>query len=86
MAVTKCASCGNTFFEVVTKEPVRSNYKLNFVQCSQCGTVVGVLDYFNIGAKIHDVEEKLDRSNRAIDQLLHGIEIVNNSLRLLAKK
>ena len=60
MAYSKCPKCESTYFEVVEKEPSKSNYKLIFVQCSTCGCVVGTMDYFNIGSRIKDVEKKID--------------------------
>jgi len=52
MALSSCPKCGNHLFEVQTVEPMHSNYKLNCVQCSSCGTVVGALEYLNLGAHI----------------------------------
>ena len=59
MAIPTCGKCGGTLFEVVQQEPLRSEFKLMFVQCSSCGNVVGVLDYFNIGQLLHELAEKL---------------------------
>ena len=45
MATSKCHACGSTHFEVVpamTIPPLKSKPK--FVQCSECGAVVGVVD------------------------------------------
>ncbi len=61
MATSKCPKCGNTSFEMKEHTPDKSNYKLEFVQCSSCGTVVGVMDYFNIGTRINEVDEKIDK-------------------------
>ena len=49
MAVSSCPKCGGNRFEVKEAEPTGSAYVLAFVQCSACGTVVGVMDYANIG-------------------------------------
>lgn len=66
MAVSSCPKCGNFTFEMKVVEPRDSNYKLNFVQCASCGAVVGVLDYFNIGAKIAKQDEALKKIARAL--------------------
>jgi predicted Zn finger-like uncharacterized protein len=55
MAYSKCPSCSSTYFET----PSGSRYKLQFVKCSSCGTVVGVLDYYNIGALLFALAKKL---------------------------
>ncbi len=49
MAVSTCPKCDSHRFETTVTEPHNSNFKLIFVQCSSCGAVVGVLDFFNIG-------------------------------------
>jgi hypothetical protein len=59
MALSKCVKCENTLFEVVENTPARANYKLNFVQCSRCGGVVGVLDFYNIGEMLSRISRKL---------------------------
>lgn len=59
MATTQCAKCGSHGFEMVHYTPKGSRFKLNFVQCSSCGAVVGVLDYYNIGNLIAELGQKL---------------------------
>ena len=53
--------CGGTSFEQVEATPRNSNFKLNFVQCASCGGVIGVIDYFNIGADLHELARQLGR-------------------------
>lgn len=61
MAISsQCPKCNSTSFETVIETPKRSNFKLLFIRCEKCGTVVGVLDYYNIGALIHDFAQKLN--------------------------
>ena len=76
MAYSKCPKCDNTFFELVENSPAKSNFKLMFVQCSKCGAVVGVMDYYNIGSVIKKVEEKIDRLERNSS----NTSSINNSL------
>ena len=59
MAMSTCTKCGNTQFEVKEVSPGESNFKFNFIQCTSCGGVIGVLDYFNIGELIHQLAEEL---------------------------
>jgi predicted nucleic-acid-binding Zn-ribbon protein len=54
-----CVKCGSTSFETKEASPNGSNFKLIFVQCASCGGVVGVTEYFNIGAKIEALAKKL---------------------------
>jgi len=54
-----CPSCSNTEFEVVNETPVNSNYELIFVRCTSCKSVVGVIDYYNVGTLIKKLAAKL---------------------------
>ena len=56
---SKCPNCTNTEFEVVNETPVNSNYELIFVRCNSCKTVVGVIDFYNVGALVKKLASKL---------------------------
>lgn len=56
---SKCPKCENSAFEVVNELPVNSNYELIFVRCVNCRTVVGVIDYYNVGTLIKKLALKL---------------------------
>ena len=59
MVRSKCPKCDNTRFEVVEHSPSGSNFKLMFIQCASCGSVVGVTEYYNAGALLHKIMKKL---------------------------
>jgi len=79
MAISKCPKCDNTFFELVENSPSKSNYKLLFVQCSRCGTVVGAMDYYNIGTVLNKVENNLEK----IEKNLNNVNSINNNLNIV---
>lgn len=56
---SKCPGCSNTEFEVVNETPVNSNYELIFVRCTSCKVVIGVIDYYNVGALVKKLAAKL---------------------------
>lgn len=62
MAMSTCVKCGSTRFEIKLAEPHNSNFKVNFVQCSSCGGVVGVMEYYSTGGLIKDLAKKLNVS------------------------
>jgi len=43
MAQSSCAKCGSRSFETVEASPRNAEGRVSFVQCAQCGTVVGVI-------------------------------------------
>jgi len=57
---SKCPKCDSSTFESVIETPKNSNFKLNFIRCASCKTVVGVLDFYNIGALIRSFANKLN--------------------------
>lgn len=81
MASTRCPHCSSTVFETKIFEPPGGRYKQVFVQCGSCGTPYGVLDYFNLGSKLADLQEKvsemdskLDRLGAALNQIVHALQ------------
>ncbi len=59
MAQSTCVKCGNHTFELALVEPQRAMFKLHFVQCTSCGGVVGVTEYYNIGATLEKIAAKI---------------------------
>lgn len=64
MARSTCPNpqCKGHNFELALNEPAKSAFKLQFVQCSSCGTVVGVLEYHNTAALLQKLAKKLNVS------------------------
>ena len=44
MAVSTCLKCAGHSFELAMFTPMGESHKLTIVQCSGCGTPIGVLD------------------------------------------
>lgn len=59
MAFSTCIKCGSTSFEIKENSPNQSNFKFMFIQCSSCGGVVGVTDYYNTGNIVIKIARKL---------------------------
>jgi len=86
MAYSKCPKCDKTSFEVKENSPVHSNYKILFVQCSSCGTVVGTMDFYNIGARLSEIEKKIDNitsSSYSSSSVTSNLSVVNENIARL---
>jgi len=61
MAVSTCPKCGANEFEVVEKQPHNFKTSLYFVQCEECGAVVGVIDthYYKVEDRFEQVRSKI---------------------------
>jgi hypothetical protein len=69
MALPTCIKCGSHTFELVDFEPRGSNYKINSVQCTNCGGIAGVLEYYDAGVL-------LKRQDEAIKKIAERLGIV----------
>ncbi len=72
MAVSTCVKCSGHSFELALFTPLGESKKLTIVQCSQCGTPIGVMDPATAPAmealknEIAVIDERLNRIARAL--------------------
>jgi hypothetical protein len=85
MATSTCVKCGKQAFEVKETTPSQSNYRLMFVQCSSCGGVAGVLDYYNLGALLKTQEKTLGAVEKDISSVKTSLRTLEASVKRLAK-
>jgi len=84
---SKCPSCGNATFRAVLQQPDNSNYQLQFVQCAECDAVIGVLEYLNLGATLHDQTQIIKEHGSKLDRLEVALRQTNHLLgKLLSSR
>ena len=72
MAVSTCPKCTGHSFETALFTPMGESYKLQMVQCSGCGTPLGVLDPASgprldaLKIQIAAIDERLTRIAKAL--------------------
>lgn len=81
MAFSKCPKCDSSFFEVKEAEPNNSAYKLIFVQCSSCGSVVGTMPYFDAGVISKDNQEQITSIKQQLNSLEYTIAQIAQALQ-----
>ena len=59
MAASKCPKCESTNFELKAGAPKGSKYKVMFIQCSACGSVVGVTDFYNVPSLLEIIAKRM---------------------------
>lgn len=59
MAISTCPKCESHSFEMKEHSPANSRLKVNFVQCSRCGAVVGVTDFNSVPLLLEKLAAKL---------------------------
>ncbi len=78
---TQCLKCSGTSFEVALLEPKGANYKVYAVQCSVCGTSIGVLEYFNSGALLGRLEKRISSLESSLSDIGQKVYNIENILR-----
>ena len=74
MAVSTCLKCAGHSFELVPFTPLGASNKLVMVQCSSCGTPVGILDPVAtpqidaLKSQIAAIDERLSRIAKALQE------------------
>jgi transcription elongation factor Elf1 len=72
MTVSTCVKCAEHSFEIVLFTPIANNRKLSIVQCSSCGTPIGVMDPATglqieaLKAHVAAIDERLSRIAQAL--------------------
>jgi transcription elongation factor Elf1 len=72
MAISTCPRCGGHSFELALFTPLGASDKRASVQCSGCGTPIGVLDpamgrrIDALKEQIADIDERLSRVAKAL--------------------
>lgn len=60
MAKSICPKCEHDQFELMESDSVKeSKFKIMFIQCAQCGAVVGNTDFYNIPSLLEKLAKKL---------------------------
>lgn len=72
MAVSTCVKCSGHSFELALFTPLGESRKLSMVQCSQCGTPVGVIDpalgsqIDALRKQVSEIDDRLGRIAKAL--------------------
>ena len=72
MSISTCIKCNGHSFEIVLFTPVGDSRRLSMVQCSGCGTPIGVMDAGTglqieaLKSQIAAIDERLSRIARTL--------------------
>lgn len=59
MAPSTCVKCGHTSFEIAESAIAGLRFKRDFLQCGQCGGVIGVIEAENLNTRLDAIEARL---------------------------
>lgn len=83
--MASCPRCGKSGTTLQQITPTGSNYRLQAVCCSNfgCGAVLGVLDYYNIGAIVKELENKVSGLNGRVGAILDNQHVILGAVKSL---
>jgi len=81
MVRSKCPRCEGTSFELAEATPKGSRFKLYFVQCGSCGTVVSSEEWANTEALFEEPLAILKRLERSVGQLAEQVMQLRDEIR-----
>ncbi len=58
MALPSCPKCSNHLFQATQISVSGARFKYTVVNCTSCGTIVGMMDFYNIGNMLLQMGEK----------------------------
>jgi hypothetical protein len=71
--MAQCPKCEWTSFECETDEVRNYNFKVNLIKCGSCGTVVGIMPYYDPGAVGHETQEMVKKLQSQVNQLAQWV-------------
>lgn len=79
MAETKCGSCGSHSFELSSQNLGKSDLLFWFVQCSNCGVPIAVMEHNHIGIKLDHIVKRLDDLEAGIGLTMQSVSSLKKS-------
>lgn len=59
MATPRCVKCEGTRFEANSIEPAKSRFRLVAINCASCGSVLSVIEAYNVSNEVRDIKQHL---------------------------
>jgi len=63
-----CPHCKSASFSIEGFEPTASQFRYSAVVCAGCHAPITILDFHNTGEQIKNVEKRLERIERLLEQ------------------
>jgi hypothetical protein len=79
--MSTCVKCGGRFFEIKEVTPAQANFKQTFVQCTSCGTPVGVIPFYDPGVLAKQNQETLSTIEGKLDHVVNKLREIEQELR-----
>lgn len=74
MATSVCSVCKSPTFEMVEATPTRSHFTILFVQCANCGAVVGTMTLQDAGVLADSIQHQVAEVKQKIGSIDDQLE------------
>lgn len=71
--MAKCGFCNKSGTKLEEITPTGSRYKYQAICCQSCGSILGVMDYFNIGAGVEKLEQGIKQLHKSAADADHNL-------------
>lgn len=58
---SKCPKCENNTFELTEDSPKNSKYKMQFLRCCSCKTIITTLPFYDTTSILESIEKDLEK-------------------------
>lgn len=86
MAKSKCPKCESTEFEIVRGTLQNSKVGAQFIQCCECGSVVGTFPSFNAESAHNSLIGRIDQIGKMLSCTAKQLLQIQNDLVFLKNK
>ncbi len=73
MAFSSCVKCGSRNFELSEGEPNGSSKKFWYLQCTQCGGVAGMTEFFNAGTLLNKQAAEISALSKSMQEVKYAL-------------
>lgn len=81
-----CPKCDKHTFQMEETTVAQCDYTLVMVKCSNCGTVVGVMDRYNIGTQNEEIKGVLQTIAKDVKQNQYILGQIADALNRMIKQ
>ena len=78
MATSTCVKCGQSRFELHEASPGKAEFKFWYLQCTSCGGVAGLTEFFNAGAILKRMEDELKRVRAEVHDIKGTVDTIKS--------
>ena len=81
-----CPHCKNMYFEIKENNVQGANYRLFFVQCTQCNAPFAAMEYYDSGALLKDQEKRIESIEHKLSSISSAVSQIGQIVTAIANR